>query len=180
MEVKSSVRIMTVVLGLGLSLSAQTVKTSASAAVSFRAEVAKVLRLESAAPITQQEGVAAQVMAIGPSTLRIAVRVSGDAPVLRLPVSITANVRSYLLQARSLSAPGAGSIGLADSARDLPGRQLLSRTLPLDHDPVFAVMSSPVPMAGTGAATVELRFDPVPSGETRLVTFELSLLESGS
>lgn len=180
MRTTKSTKIMVAILAMALSAGAQTVARSASSAISFRAEVAKVLRLQSNLRQVQQAGVSAEVFTAGPSTLRVAVQISGSAPVLRLPVAITSNVRSCLLQARASSSSSTAVIGLAgDPGQDPLGRQVLSRALPLDRDPVFAMVSSPAMAMGSTDTTIELRFDPVPSGETRTVTFELSLLESG-
>ena len=180
MAAQTTSSILIAVLGTALPLCAQSPVRSGSATISFRAEVAKVLKLQAAQRVVEQDGVSAEVLTLGPSTLKVAVRISGLSPVLRLPVAITANVRSFLLQARTLSQEPLAVIGLADSSgQDGLGRRIISRALPLDRDPVFAMVSAPSLTAGSSDTTIELRFDPVPSGESRLVTFELSLLESG-
>ncbi len=153
-------------LCLAASLAVQAAD-SAPAGIQMRARVLPSLRLEAGSPEVTGASSAASAFSVAADTIRMEVTLAGGGaePVtLRVPLTMRANVRTFLLRAHVADAPE-GEIALEGAAHIWT-----SRPFALRDGQVFALASAEKFPSAPLAGSLVLTLPPAPEAEARTVT----------
>lgn len=160
---RSTALLATVCLAASLAVQAAD---SPPAGVQMRARVLPLLRLEAGSPEVTGPSSGASAFSVATDSIRVEVTLTGEStePVtLRVPLTLHANVRTFLLRAQV-----AGTTEAEISLEGATGA-ITSRPFALRDGPVFAMASSAKFPDAPYSGSLLLTLPSAPAGETRAV-----------
>ena len=171
---RSTALLLTVCLASSLAVQAAA---PAPPAIQLRARVLAALRLEAGAAQASGPSTGVSAFSVAADTIRVEATVAGGSAepvILRVPLTMHANVRTFLLRAQ-VTGPTEGTTEGQISLEGTAG-VITSRPLALRDGQVFAMASSAKFPDATYSGSLLITIPPAPDGETRtlvvLVTME--------
>jgi hypothetical protein len=147
--------------------------------VGMSATVLPNLKLQPRVFTLQDSGVIAQVMPESADQFLVRARITGGSEaLLAIPVSLSSNVRSFVVSA-AVDDPISGTVQMTGDGNDRI--KLLSSHKPLQSSSVFALglpSTGRVSANGTLEGTIQIALSQLPEGETKEVRIRVSIRQN--